>query len=91
MRAGAFNDLTELIELIGAAIRHHTPLRWVMRSGEHPLNLRMPGMHGTVTAVGAISGQTSSSAWGPFRGGSLTRTRHLRHKASVIPRRYRPS
>ena len=57
-------DLTELIELIGAPFVTTLTALDVMPS-EHPLNLGMPGMHGTVAAVGACNGPTSSSAWEP--------------------------
>ena len=46
-------DLTELIELIGAPFVTTLTALDVMPS-EHPLNLGMPGMHGTVAAVGAL-------------------------------------
>ena len=46
-------DLTELVELIGAPFVTTLTALDVMPS-EHPLNLGMPGMHGTVAAVGAL-------------------------------------
>ena len=46
-------DLTELIELIGAPFVTTLTALDVMPS-EHSLNLGMPGMHGTVAAVGAL-------------------------------------
>ena len=46
-------DLTELIELIGAPFVTTLTALDVMPS-KHPLNLGMPGMHGTVAAVGAL-------------------------------------
>lgn len=46
-------DLTELIETIGAPFVTTLTALDVMPS-DHPLNLGMPGMHGTVAAVGAL-------------------------------------
>ncbi|MBO3724701.1 acetolactate synthase large subunit [Actinomyces bowdenii] len=46
-------DLAELIELIGAPFVTTLTALDVMPS-DHPLNLGMPGMHGTVAAVGAL-------------------------------------
>ena len=47
------DDLAELIDLIGAPFVTTLTALDVMPS-EHPLNLQMPGMHGTVAAVGAL-------------------------------------
>ncbi|CAM2756856.1 acetolactate synthase large subunit [Actinomyces slackii] len=53
-RAGVpVEQLTELIEVIGAPFVTTLTALDVMPS-EHPLNLGMPGMHGTVAAVGAL-------------------------------------
>ena len=53
-RAGvAVEQLTELIELIGAPFTTTLTALDVMPT-DHPLNLGMPGMHGTVAAVGAL-------------------------------------
>lgn len=46
-------QLTELIELIGAPFTTTLTALDVMPS-DHPLNLGMPGMHGSVAAVGAL-------------------------------------
>ena len=46
-------ELAKLIELIGAPFVTTLTALDVMPS-EHPLNLGMPGMHGTVAAVGAL-------------------------------------
>ena len=53
-RAGVSQeDLTELIDVIGAPFTTTLTALDVMPS-DHPLNLGMPGMHGTVAAVGAL-------------------------------------
>ena len=53
-RAGVPTDrLAELIELIGAPFTTTLTALDVMPT-DHPLNLGMPGMHGTVAAVGAL-------------------------------------
>ncbi|RJF42621.1 acetolactate synthase large subunit [Actinomyces sp. 2119] len=53
-RAGVpAEQLTELIDLIGAPFVTTLTALDVMPS-DHPLNLRMPGMHGTVAAVGSL-------------------------------------
>ena len=46
-------ELTELIDLIGAPFTTTLTAIDVMPT-DHPLNLGMPGMHGTVAAVGAL-------------------------------------
>ena len=45
--------LTELIDLVGAPFTTTLTALDVLPS-DHPLNLGMPGMHGTVAAVGAL-------------------------------------
>ena len=53
-RAGVpTNQLTELIDVIGAPFVTTLTALDVMPT-DHPLNLGMPGMHGTVAAVGAL-------------------------------------
>nr|WP_300339963.1 acetolactate synthase large subunit [Actinomyces sp.] len=53
-RAGVpMEELRELIELVGAPFVTTLTALDVMPTG-HPLNLGMPGMHGTVAAVGAL-------------------------------------
>lgn len=46
-------QLQELVELVGAPAVTTLPALDVLPS-EHPLNMGMPGMHGTVPAVGAL-------------------------------------
>ena len=53
-RAGVPTEvLTELIDLVGAPFTTTLTALDVLPS-DHPLNLGMPGMHGTVAAVGAL-------------------------------------
>ena len=53
-RAGVpTEDLTELVELLGIPFTPTLTALDVLPS-DHPLNLGMPGMHGTVAAVGAL-------------------------------------
>ena len=58
---------------------------------EHPLNLRMPGMHGTVAAVGALQRADVIVCLGARFDDRVTgRPDTFATKASVIPRRRRP-
>lgn len=52
-RARAWDALAELVELIGAPVVTTLMARGAFPDS-HPLNYGMPGMHGTVAAVGAL-------------------------------------
>jgi acetolactate synthase-1/2/3 large subunit len=53
LKAGASRELLELAELTGAPVVTTLMARGGF-PGSHPQNLGMPGMHGTVAAVGAL-------------------------------------
>lgn len=53
VKAGAHAELAELVELTGIPVVTTLMARGVVPDS-HPLNLGMPGMHGTVAAVGAL-------------------------------------
>ncbi len=52
-RAGVTGDLRDLVELVGAPFTTTLTALGVLPAS-HPLNMGMPGMHGTVAAVGAL-------------------------------------
>ena len=53
VRARAWQELKDLVELTDIPVVTTLPARGVFPD-DHPLNLGMPGMHGTVAAVGAL-------------------------------------
>ncbi|MVA75628.1 acetolactate synthase large subunit [Auraticoccus sp. F435] len=53
VKAGASAELLELVELTGIPVVTTLMARGVVPDS-HPLNMGMPGMHGTVAAVGAL-------------------------------------
>lgn len=53
VRARAWQELKDLVELTDIPVVTTLPARGVFPDN-HPLNLGMPGMHGTVAAVGAL-------------------------------------
>src|SRR5213592_1834333 len=53
IRAGASADLRRLVDLTGAPVVTTLMARGALPDS-HPQNLGMPGMHGTVAAVGAL-------------------------------------
>ncbi len=53
VRAKAWEQLTELVDLTGIPVVTTLKARGVV-ADSHPLNMGMPGMHGTVAAVGAL-------------------------------------
>ena len=57
-RARAWDALAELVELIGAPVVTTLMARGAFPDS-HPLNYGMPGMHGTVAAVGALQDRKS--------------------------------
>ncbi|WP_331274793.1 acetolactate synthase large subunit [Schaalia sp. lx-100] len=53
VRSGAYEQLRQLVEITDAAVVTTLPARGVFPDSD-PHNLGMPGMHGTVAAVGAL-------------------------------------
>ncbi|GAA2182712.1 acetolactate synthase large subunit [Brooklawnia cerclae] len=53
VKAQAWKELTELVDLAGIPVVTTLMARGVVPDS-HPLNMGMPGMHGTVAAVGAL-------------------------------------
>ena len=65
IRAQADAELRELAELTGIPVVTTLMARGAFPD-THPLHLGMPGMHGTVSAVGALQRvRPARSAWAP--------------------------
>ena len=90
IKADAAAELKELAELTGAPVVTTLMARGAFPDS-HPLHLGMPGMHGTVAAVGALQRADLIVALGARFDDRVTgQAGHLRARRADRARRHRP-